>query len=114
MKQIKGEKVLEVLDVPPQVQKMEEFNYFLTCISNGMWKGNTKLAELCSVDANTIALWKKRPEVIKLHQEAFTSELARWKKTGRTEDRLKEMGMDFEPEKTESVVRFYVTDFDDV
>lgn len=98
----------------PQVQKQEEYDYFLTCIEKGMWKGNTKLGELCSVDRETIAIWKKRPEVLKIHRVAFESGLDTWKRQGKIEDRLKEMGMDFEPEKTESVVRFYVTDFDDV
>lgn len=105
-------KVSAVSAVVPQVQKVQEFATFMDLVRRGLWKNGSFIAELCSVDRDTIAEWKKRPEVIAAHSERTKKELDRWDRMGKVEDRLKEQGMEFDAEKTETKIIFEVNDLD--
>lgn len=105
-------KVATVPSIVPQVQKKIEFDRFMSLVRKGLWKNTGYIAELCTVDRGTIAEWKKRPEVIEAHFAVSESELQKWQRVGKVEDRLKEQGMEFEPEKTETKITFEVNDLE--
>lgn len=101
-------KVLEVLEEEPQVQKEEEYSVFLGLVSRGLWKNNTFIADVVGVDDNTIATWKKRKEVKKLRRQSISGDLDRWKRSSDPEKRLKEQGMEFDPDRVEAKVEIIV------
>ncbi len=83
----------------PQVLKEHEYSVFLGMIEQGLWKNNRFIAEVVGVNEETIAEWKKRSEVKALRQQAINDDLKRWKRTADAEKRLKEQGMDFDPDR---------------
>ncbi len=101
-------KVSAVSAVIPQVQKVQEFTTFMDLVKRGLWKNTSYIAELCFVDRDTIAEWKKRPEVIAAHVERSKKELDKWDRIGKVEDRLKEQGMEFDPDRVEAKVEIIV------
>lgn len=107
-------KVSEVSDKEPQVQKEEEYSVFLGLVGRGLWKNNKFVADLVGVDEDTIIIWKKRQEVQKLRQESVRGDLERWKRSSDPEKRLKEQGMEFDPDKVEARVTIEVSNLNDV
>lgn len=97
--------------IPPQVLKKEDYLFFVECVLDGMWSNNTYLAELCGVDRNTIADWKKTDPVMKARKEASRDLIKKFKKDGDLEKRLREAGMEVEPETQRSEVRVIIEDY---
>lgn len=87
------------LEQDPQVYKEEEYAVFLGLIADGLWKNNRFLAEVCGVNEETIADWKKRQEVQVFRRKAIGETLKKWKRTADAEKLLKEQGMDFDPDR---------------
>jgi len=101
-------KVTEVVDVDPEVQKTEEYSVFLGLVARGLWKNNKFIADVVGVDDETIATWKLREEVKKIRQQSIGGDLERWKRSSDPEKRLKEQGMEFDPDKVEAKVEIIV------
>lgn len=95
-------------DSTPQVYKEQEYADFLSLVQQGLWKNNKLLAEVCSVEEETIAKWKKMPEVVKARRIALADTLRTFKNRGDVEKRLKEQGMEFDPDKVEAKVEIIV------
>lgn len=98
----------EVAEADPEVQKTEEYSVFLGLVARGLWKNNQFIADVVGVDDETIATWKKRSEVKKLRQQSISGDLERWKRSSDPEKRLKEQGMEFDPDKVEAKVEIVV------
>ena len=101
-------------DSRPQVYKEQEFADFLSLVQQGLWRNNKLLADVCSVEEETIAKWKKMPEVVKARRIALAETLRTFKNRGDVEKRLKEQGMEFDPDKVEAKVKIEITNLNDV
>lgn len=92
----------------PRVYKEIEFADFIDFIKQGLWRNGKLLSELCSVDEDTITAWKKQPEAIAARKLSMTDTLKTFKNRGDVEKRLKEQGMEFDPDKVEAKVEIIV------
>lgn len=98
----------DLSDKEPLVLKEEEYSVFLGLVSRGLWKNNVFIADLVGVNQETIASWKVRKEVVKLRQQSVSGDLDRWKRSSDPEKRLKEQGMEFDPDRVEAKVEIIV------
>lgn len=80
----------------PQVYKELEYADFIDFIKQGLWRNNKLLAEICSVNEDTINEWKKRPDAIAARKLSLKDTLKTFKIKGDVEKRLKEQGMNFD------------------
>lgn len=80
----------------PRVYKELEYADFIDFIKQGLWRNNKLLAEICSVNEDTINEWKKRPEAIAARKLSLGDALRTFKNRGDIEKRLKEQGMEFD------------------
>lgn len=101
-------------DSRPLVYKEQEFADFLSLVQQGLWRNNKLLAEVCSVEEETIAKWKKMPEVVNARRVALADTLTTFKNRGDVEKRLKEQGMEFDPDKVEAKLLIEMTNINDV
>ncbi len=101
-------------DKVPQVYKEIEFADFIDFIKQGLWRNGKLLSELCSVDEDTITAWKKQPEAIAARKLSMSDTLKTFKNRGDVEKRLKEQGMEFDPDKQEVKVKIEITNLSDV
>lgn len=92
----------------PRVYKEVEFADFIDFIKQGLWRNGKLLSELCSVDEDTITAWKKQPEAIAARKLSLGDTLKTFKNRGDVEKRLKEQGMEFDPDKVEAKVEIIV------
>ena len=99
---------------PSRVYKEQEFADFIDFIKQGLWRNNKLLAEICSVDEDTISAWKKKPEAIAARKLSLADTLRTFKNRGDVEKRLKEQGMEFDPDKVEAKVTIEVSNLNDV
>lgn len=97
-----------------QVYKEAEYAVFIAFVAEGLWKNNRFLAEICGVNEETIAEWKKRSEVVALRQKSVQEDLKRWKRTADAEKRLKEQGMDFDAEKLDVSMKIIVKGLENI
>lgn len=98
----------DLSDKQPLVLKEEEYSVFLGLVSRGLWRNNKFIADVIGVNEETIAAWKQREEVKKLRQQSISGDLERWKRSSDPEKRLKEQGMEFDPDKVEAKVEIIV------
>lgn len=98
----------------PRVYKETEFADFIDFIKQGLWRNGKLLSELCSVDEDTITAWKKQPAAIAARKLSMTDTLKTFKNRGDVEKRLKEQGMEFDPDKVEAKVIIEVSNLNDV
>lgn len=98
----------------PRVYKEVEFADFIDFIKQGLWRNGKLLSELCSVDEDTITAWKKQPEAIAARKLSMSDTLKTFKNRGDVEKRLKEQGMEFDPDKQEVKVKIEITNLSDV
>lgn len=80
----------------PRVYKEVEYADFIDFIKQGLWKNNKLLAEICTVNEDTINEWKKRPDAIAARRLSLKDTLRSFKVKGDVEKRLKEQGMEFD------------------
>lgn len=80
----------------PRVYKELEYADFIDFIKQGLWRNNKLLAEICSVNEDTINEWKKRPDAIAARKLSLKDTLKTFKNRGDVEKRLKEQGMEFD------------------
>lgn len=97
--------------VPDHVLKKQEFLFFIENVKDGLWKNNTYLAELCDVDRDTIAEWKKTPQAILARRKANKELRRAFKGRGDIDKRMKEAGFEIEPQEANMNVRVTVEDF---
>lgn len=97
-------KKADLTDKEPLVLKENEYSVFLGLVARGLWKNNVFISDLVGVEEETIALWKKRNEVKALRQQSVNEDLGRWKRSSDPEKRLREQGMQFDPDKVEARV----------
>lgn len=97
--------------VPDQVLKKQEFLFFIDNVKDGLWKNNTYLAELCDVDRDTIAEWKKTPQAIAARREANKDLRRAFKGRGDMDKRMKEAGFEIEPEESNLNIKVIVEDY---
>jgi hypothetical protein len=76
----------------PEIYKEEDFDLMLKLIDRGIWK-NCNLARALHLDEETVAKWKKHPQVIKAHTNSVLKFAGR-----RTdvENILKELDLEIE------------------
>lgn len=86
----------EEAEVPSQVLKAQEYLDFLALVQKGLWKNNTLLADACSVEDETIAKWKKLPEIKKARHAVLVDRLGLFRVRGDVEKQLQELGMEFD------------------
>lgn len=98
----------------PQVYKEVEYADFINFIKQGLWKNNKLLAEVCSVNEDTINEWKKRPDAIAARKLSLADSLKTFKNRGDVEKRLNEIGMQFDPDKVEAKLIVEVSNLNDV
>lgn len=85
----------------PQVYKEEDYAYFIECVKDGLWNNNTYLAELCGVERETIAKWKKTKPVVEARRQYSNDLRKEFKTDGTIEKKMKEAGMEVESEQTQ-------------
>lgn len=78
----------------PQVYKQNELKLFIELVEAGLWR-NTNLAKALNIDVDTVADWKKRPEV----QEAYRKTILKLVKVRPDIEKiLKEMAIESDPD----------------
>ena len=85
----------------PQVLKIGDYQFFIECVEDGFWQNSTYLAELCSVDRDTIGAWKKTKEAKEARKKASRELRRAFKGRGDMDKRLFEAGFDVTPTKVE-------------
>lgn len=98
----------------PRVYKEVEYADFIDFIKQGLWRNNKLLAEICSVNEDTINEWKKRPDAIAARKLSLADSLTSFKIKGDVEKRLKEQGMEFDADKVEAKLIIEMTNINDV
>lgn len=83
----------------PQVYKEEELKMMIELVEAGLWK-NSNLARILNVVDETIADWKKRPEVLTVYRKVV---LQTARKRMDVEKRLRELAVESDPEVTKVV-----------
>ena len=85
----------------PQVKKVDDFKFFIECVEDGFWQNSTYLAQLCSVDRDTISAWKKTKKAKEARKKASKELRRAFKGRGDIEKRLSEAGFDVKPTKVQ-------------
>jgi len=85
----------------PQVKKIDDYQFFIECVEDGFWQNSTYLAELCSVDRDTISAWKKTKDAKEARKKASKELRRAFKGRGDMDKRLFEAGFDVTPTKVE-------------
>lgn len=107
----KSSESANIPQVPDWVIKKQDYLFFIDCVRDGLWNNNSYLAELCSVDRDTIASWKKTEQVIQARKEASKEIRKAIRNRGDVKDRMKEAGMVIEPEKLEVGLKVIIEDY---
>ena len=87
------------VEIPPQVQKKQEYLLLVDYVRAGAWRNNTWLASILGVNDETVTEWKKTAPVMEARKEAIKGLLKDFEKKGDVEKRLAETGFEVEPSR---------------
>lgn len=97
--------------VPSDVKKKDDYLFFIDMVKDGLWRNSKYMAEICSVDDNTIAKWKKTEMAIAARKEACKDLLRDMKRRGAVDLKLKEGGVEIEQEAEKHEIRVIIEDY---
>lgn len=85
----------------PLVYKVDDFNFFIECVEDGLWQNSSYLGELCSVNRETIGVWKKTKIAKEARKKASKALRRDFRGRGDIDKRLSEAGFDVTPTKVQ-------------